>query len=346
MWRRSIPVLGWVACGLAVVACRTKDAPAQRGPAPAAGAEASAARSSAVVSTRPPRPPRKATPPEAGPHELADCSDAELRACLAPFIKPELGADDIRALASTRCFKSGAEAIAQAGDCLPLDAGTDRRRRKKLVFAFYCSDVCPGRGGVYFTYADVSADECCKLGGEPVRDPFFGNYRGCDPAEETSSRGVIRETPDGKYRHVVSSTCPGRDPLIFEEWSCEPPLTARHGLGLSNGTLPARARYAPNAKRHPESDCQQSFDPALAESVLRTLDERAIECLKGHKSGAATLQVTFIPTGQASRVRLASLMSIDDAPWRCIQAVFERAFTQPFTGSPSEVLHELQLGRP
>jgi hypothetical protein len=226
---------------------------------------------------------------------------------------------------------------------LPLDAGTDLQRRRELVFAYHCSDICPQQGGVSLTYADVSADECCKLEGEPLHDPAWGGYRGCSPAAAVSNGGVLLGTPDGKYHHVFSSRCPGREPVIFSEWQCEPPIAVRRGLGVTKGPLPPGARYAPNAKRYPDTDCPKSFDPALAERALRALDGEAIKCLTSLTSEVAKIRVTFAPTGQVGAVWLAYPPSLDDTQERCIERVYKRALTQPFGGAPPTVLHELRL---
>jgi hypothetical protein len=336
---RSSLVLCWVACVLPVAACQKKP-PAKAGPVQAVSSVANASRPSPAVSSAPNTAPGATTVLRTGTHELADCSNTELRACLGPFIKPRLSANDIRALASADCFKR-ADVVRQAADCLPLQAGTDIQRRKELVFVYSCSDVCPDQGGVWLAYANVSAEECCKLEGQPF--PAWGGYGGCSPPEAVSEGGELISTPDGKYYRVVWSGCPVRRPIIFEEWSCEPPIAGRRALGLKKGPLPPRARYAPNAKRYPDTDCPKGFDPALAERAAQALDGEAIECLTSLMSGIATIQLSFAPTGQAARARLAYPPSLNNTQGRCIEKVYQRAKTQPFKGESAEVLHNLRL---
>ena len=153
--------------------------------------------------------------------------------------------------------------VRQAGDCLPLLAGTDAKRHKDLVFVFYCSDVCPDQGGVMLTYEHVSEEECCKLEGEPFFDGAWGGYRGCSPAGQAAERSELLNTPDGKWLRIVRSSCPGRKPLIDEEWQCEPaPASRQATLGVRRGPLPPNARYSPNVRRHPNTDCPKPVYPA------------------------------------------------------------------------------------
>lgn len=254
MWRSALVVGGEGAlCLLLVTACGKRgEGSSLDSAAQALSAVSNAATPSAVVGSTPRGAARRwAT------HGLADCSDAELRTCLEPFIKPTLDASDIRRLASAaRCFNIyGTDVLHEAGECLPLRAGTDAKRGKELVFVYYCSDMCPDQGGVSLTYNQVSAEECCKLDGEPFYDPAWGGYRGCSPAEEAAAGGELSSTPDGKWQRIVASRCPGRTPVIYEEWQCEPPLATRPRVGVNRGPLLPGARYAPNVQRYPGTDC-------------------------------------------------------------------------------------------
>lgn len=279
-------------------------------------------------------------------HALADCSSAELRGCLEPFVKPTLDASDIRRLASAaRCFSIyGTDLLHEAGECLPLRVGTDAKRGKELAFVYYCSDVCPDQGGVSLTYNQVSVDECCKLDGEPFYDPAWGGYRGCSPAEEAADGGELLSTPDGKWQRIVRSRCPERAPVIYEEWQCEPPLATRPARGVGRGPLPPGARYSPSLQRYPDTDCPKPFDPALAERALRAFDDSARECLTSHTSEAAQIRIRFAPTGAATVAWLARPQSLDSTPARCIENVYRKAQTLPFKGESLEVWHELWLG--
>jgi hypothetical protein len=289
--------------------------------------------------------PRAATTKwRATPHELAECSNAELRRCLAPFVKPQLTAADILALETASCFKNGRDGVlAQAGDCLPLRAGVDTHLRKTLLFAYYCSDVCPDQGGVELTYENVSADECCKLGAEPFFDPAWGGYRGCEPAELGSKRGALLHATDGKWRHIVGSRCPGRGRTIYEEWDCEPPPSSRPSLGIMRGPLWPDARPAPNMVRHPNPECPTSFNPAEAEVALRAFDDDARHCLAKQMSGQARLRVTFAGTGNVDATSLAEPPSLSNDQGRCIERVYKRVHTLPFQGERADVWHELSL---
>jgi hypothetical protein len=278
-----------------------------------------------------------------GPHELADCSDAPLRACLAPLVKPLLGASDMRALASSRCFKNGgAEVLRQAGDCLPLRAGVDAMRGKELRFSYFCSDVCPDYGGVSLRYFDVSASECCKLDGEPERDAAWGGYKGCSPAEVALEGGFLFKNPDGEWRRIISSSCPGRAPIIVDEWPCAPPPEVRARFGVT-GPAPLNARYAPNARRYPDTDCPKPFNPALTERALQDLDGDAIACLTSPQSGVARIRMRFAPSGGAGSAWLSYPNSLNNTQGRCMEKVFEKARVLPFKGEVGEIWHELWL---
>jgi hypothetical protein len=192
----------------------------------------------------------------AGLHELADCSNPELKACLAPLLGRRLGADDIRALAAAECFKSkGQDVVRQAADCLPLHAGRDAERGEELVFAYAGSNMWPAQRAVALIYEHVSEEECCRLEGWPLHYPGWGGYRDCAPSEATPNGGALINTPDGKFAHIVGSACRSSGPIIVEEWPCEPPLEARQGLAVMKAPLPPLARNAPNIKRHPSTDC-------------------------------------------------------------------------------------------
>jgi hypothetical protein len=212
------------------------------------------------------------------------------------------------------------------------------------MFAYHCSDICPDYGGVSFTYTNVSEDECCKLEGLPLRDPAWGGYRGCSPPEAMSRFGVLLRTPDDEYHHLVSSGCPGRDPIILEEWACEPPIAERPGLGLTRGPLPPRVRYAPDIKRHPDTSCPKTFDGVRAEQALRVLDGQAMDCLSRLGPGVARIRVRFAPTGRATTAWLAYPPRLNNSEGRCIETVYQKAVTEPFRGESAEAWHELRLG--
>jgi hypothetical protein len=146
----------------------------------------------------------------------------------------------------------------------------DTQRGKELRFSYFCSDICPDYGGVSLTYFDVSAAECCWLDGEPKLDSAWGGYLGCSPAEAELEGGLLCEAPDGKWSRVLYSRCPGHAPTILDEWPCAPPpdVVARFG---SPGRLPLNARYAPNARHHPDTDCPKPFNAELAERALQGL---------------------------------------------------------------------------
>ncbi|HEX2876098.1 MAG TPA: hypothetical protein VHP33_32830 [Polyangiaceae bacterium] len=330
---------------LLLAACGKREQASLKGSGQATRPAVGSSVPSAVVSSEPTSANRPVALSPAGAHVLADCSSEELRGCLEPFVKPTLDASDIRRLASARCFDIyGTDVLHEAGGCLPLRVGTDAKRRKELVFAFYCSDICPDQGGVALTYEKVSADECCRLEGEPFFDPAWGGYRGCSPAEQAADGGWLLNTPDGKWQRIVQSRCPGRAPVIYEEWQCEPPPNGRPPGGVGKGPLPPQAHYSPNVRRYPDTDCPKAFDPALAERALQAFDREALECLTSRASGAARIRVRFAPTGKVGTEWLASPPSLNDSQGRCIEKVYHHAQTLPFKGESLEVWHELWLG--
>lgn len=295
----------------------------------------------------PPRPaaPSVTTDRRAVLHDLAECSNAELRRCLAPLLKPRMTSADILALDTARCFKHGRDGLlAQAGDCLPLRVGVDAHLRKTLLFRYYCSDICPDYGDVIMTYEDVSADECCKLGAAPFFDPAWGGYRGCQPAEIAARGGVLQHATDGKWRHIVGSGCPGRGPTIYEEWDCEPPPSSRPPLGVTGGPLSPNARPAPNIVRHPSPECPTAFDPVEAETALRAFDEEARACLMPKLFGTARVHVTFVGTGNVEAASVAESPSLTNDQRRCMERSYRRVHTLPFKGERVDVWHELSLG--
>jgi hypothetical protein len=277
------------------------------------------------------------------PHELTECANADLRACLAPFIKPQLASRDIQGLADAHCFREAGDALAQAGDCLPLRAGTDASNGKVLLFSFVCSDVCPDQGSVSFQYDNVEEAECCKLGGEP-RHIWPDSYIGCSPLESAARMGAYRVTPDGKWRHIQSSRCPKRKPIILAEWPCEPPVATRLALGVTTGPLPPGLEYAPHAQIFPESSCLPRFDAAVAERALSKFDQPALKCLTSHRPGQAVIRIQFVPSGNVHAAYLSEPSWLNGAQARCIESIFHKATIAPFgRDTIGELFHGLVL---
>lgn len=344
----SVRVAGGIglSCLLLVASCSDRDAhtPPAKLPHPVHSAV------SRLLATPllPPRgaPPSAPTDRRGVPHDLAECSNVELRRCLTPLLKPQLTTADILALDTASCFKHGRDGLlAQAGDCLPLRAGVDTRLRKPLLFRYYCSDICPDYGDVILTYEGVSADECCKLEAEPFFDPAWGGYRGCQPTEIAARGGVLQHATDGKWRHIVGSGCPGRGQTIYEEWDCEPPPSSRPHLGISGGPLSPNAHPAPNLVRHPSPECPTAFDPVEAETALRAFDEDARGCLMTKLSGQARVHVTFAATGNVEAVQIAESSSLNNDQRHCMESLYRRVHTLPFNGDRLDVWHELSLSR-
>ncbi len=276
------------------------------------------------------------------PHVLADCANAELRACLAPFLEPKLSPADIRGIAGARCFKGGRDLLAQAGDCLPLRAGTDLRSGKELRFSFVCSDICPDQGGALFAYVDVEEPACCKLGGEPIHI-WPDSYVGCHPPESAETSGSNLITPDGKWRQISYSSCPGRKPVIYAEWPCEPTAATKPMLGIMRGPLPAGAHYAPNAKIYTESDCVPKFDAAAAERAVSEFDLRALMCVTSNRKGSASIRIRFSPKGDRGSAYLSEPSWLNNAQGRCIEQVYSAVTIPPFRDEMGEIFHGLSV---
>jgi hypothetical protein len=327
-------------------ACRGKppthaDAPIPSSALPAASATPSA--SSAVTGTAVPGIDVLLRAMGGAPHELADCGNAELRACLAPFIKPKLAPADIRGLADARCFKSAGDALTQAGDCLPLRVGADGRNGKALSFAFVCSDVCPNQGSVSFRYEHVDDTECCKLGGEP--DYIWPHsYAGCSPADSLDKRGIFYASPDdGRWYHVRGSNCPERKPLIVAEWPCEPGGDIRAALGVIRGPPPAGARYASKAQIFPATQCGPHFDAALAERAAVNKDMLARQCLRRLGSGQATIEIRFVASGKVTKVSVSAPARLNETEQRCVERTFRVLSIAPFGDARGELVHQVTL---
>lgn len=278
-------------------------------------------------------------------HELAECANAELRACLAPYIKPSLAPWDIQGLVDNHCFRGARATAMQAGDCLPLRAGTDVRNGKELLFDFICSDICPDQGGVSLLYKNVDEAECCKLGAQPGRI-WPGVYAGCGPAERAAATGGYLVTPDGKWHQVQSSFCPNSPLIIVAEWPCEPPVGTRRELRNSPRPLPLAAVYAPNAQIFTEASCTSRFDAAIAERALSRFDARARKCLTSLRSGKVALRIKLLGNGTVADVSLTepNWQQYDQQRYdqvRCIQGVFGTAMIEPFREERGELIHRL-----
>lgn len=276
------------------------------------------------------------------PHELSDCSNAQLRACLAPFSKPRLISNDIRGLLEADCFKAGAETAPQAGDCLPLRAGVDARNGKALVFSFSCSDICPDRGSVGLLYEQVDEPKCCAIGGEPLH-LWPDAYAGCMPPEYDSNMGAIQEGSDGKWRQIVGSRCPKRDPVIVAEWPCKP-LPAKVRAGFGGKQRPGKIPYKKDARIHGDEDCPVAFDTVEAERALAAQDSEGHRCLRGPRptGTSVTIVVAFTNDGKASP-HVESPNMAHDSRVNCLRQVFERTRIAPFKGGTVEVLHDLAI---
>ena len=233
----------------------------------------------------------------------------------------------------------------QAGDCLPLRAGTDVRNGKELLFDFICSDICPDQGGVSLLYEDVDEAECCKLGAQPGRI-WPGVYAGCGPAESAAATGGYLVTPDGKWHQVQSSFCPNSPLIIVAEWPCEPPVATRRALPDSPRPFPLDAVYAPDVRIFTEASCTSRFDAAIAERALSRFDAPARKCLTSLRSGKVALRIKLRGNGTVADVSLTepNWQQYDQQTYdqvRCIQGVFGTAMIEPFREKRGELIHRL-----
>lgn len=114
-------------------------------------------------------------------------SRADPTDCVKRVAKPRLTKSDVSALRQygfSTCFDERPyRLLDEQLRHLPIALGVDERTGRVLELDYRCSDVCPDQGRTYVFYASTSFDECCRIGGSPVRDPAWGGYRGCAPPE-------------------------------------------------------------------------------------------------------------------------------------------------------------------
>jgi hypothetical protein len=119
-------------------------------------------------------------------------SASDARACLSRIVtKPvRIGGEALRRLVSdvvATCFgKPGSQELWNQAGALPFTVAIHAGTGKEVHLRYFCSDVCPEYGSVSATLANISEAECCAIGAIPSRDPAWGAYRGCRPAELAS----------------------------------------------------------------------------------------------------------------------------------------------------------------
>jgi hypothetical protein len=99
--------------------------------------------------------------------------DAKVTDCLNQFRKQKMTSDDIKEYIQKgrACFSSDQVILQQQSECfLPTELGTDVRNGQHVGLRYFCSDICPGYGGVILQYVGVQEKECCKIGGNPKHD--------------------------------------------------------------------------------------------------------------------------------------------------------------------------------
>jgi hypothetical protein len=130
------------------------------------------------------------------------------RTCLEQAVgKPRRSeGESLKTLVATavqQCLgKAGSEELWNQSGALPFAIAIHTKTNRDVRLTYYCSDVCPNYGHVLAILADVPLQECCDIGQIPLRDPGWGGYQGCAPAELASDgerkRAVCGPPPTGQ----------------------------------------------------------------------------------------------------------------------------------------------------
>lgn len=68
--------------------------------------------------------------------------------------------------------------------CLPHTIGQHEGDGRDIEVYAFCSDLCPDYLHVGIRYSGISDTvTCCAIGGIPLRDPSWGGFEACVPAE-------------------------------------------------------------------------------------------------------------------------------------------------------------------
>ena len=115
----------------------------------------------------------------------SSCQTPEVPACLQKYSAEELDGAALRRLQQglRECFARDPQRLKAQASCLPIELGKDAASGKPVVAHYFCSDICPARGGVLLKLGGrINKEACCKLGGAPFVDAAWGGYEGCMPA--------------------------------------------------------------------------------------------------------------------------------------------------------------------
>ena len=119
--------------------------------------------------------PRKLTPP-------AECKDQQLISCLQPLAFETLSSSALARVQreGEACFSKDKAVLQRQSACLPLVMGEDAQGRGRVVMKYYCTDICPDRGGVVAELdGPRSLEACCAAGGQPLFLGGGSRFRAC-----------------------------------------------------------------------------------------------------------------------------------------------------------------------
>ena len=116
-----------------------------------------------------------------------DCAGQRACDCLACHRAYSFTCEEILALEQVldECFTTDDSYVLEGEAlCLPYSIGADSRNGLTISFLYFCSDLCPDYGLVYFIYSGVDEEDCERIEGIPLHDPAWGGYIGCKPNED------------------------------------------------------------------------------------------------------------------------------------------------------------------
>lgn len=108
--------------------------------------------------------------------------------CLAPYGNASMGDVELKRLKSeglSTCFHTDDPMTLDAErKCLPFTIGQHVGDGRDIEVYAFCSDLCPDYLHVGVRYSGISdTPGCCAIGGIPLRDPAWGGFEACVPAE-------------------------------------------------------------------------------------------------------------------------------------------------------------------
>jgi hypothetical protein len=129
-----------------------------------------------------------------------ECNDPQLIRCLQPLAFETLSASALARVQreGEACFSKDKAVLGRQSSCLPLVMGEDAQGRGKVSMRYYCTDICPDRGGVVAEFEGPrSLEACCAADGQPVLNfAWGGGFRSCVVPRGSNPRRLCQTTKD------------------------------------------------------------------------------------------------------------------------------------------------------